>query len=61
MRLVGDLKNNSVNYFIKVYSYMFYQLIVSALIMSHLQVDYFFFTNSQYGSTIISLMTYNKN
>jgi hypothetical protein len=35
------VKNNSVNDFINVYFYCFVQRHVTALVMSHLQVDYF--------------------
>ena len=60
-RLVGYLKDNSVNDFIKVYSY----IVLSTTCFGSNYVPssgwLLFFTNSQYVSTIISLMTYNKN
>ena len=61
VRLVGYLKDNSVNDSIKVYSYIVLSATCFGSSYEPSSGRLLFFTNSQYVSTILSLMAYNKN
>jgi len=60
----NTVKQNSVDHFIKVYSLRcFFQRHVSALVMSHLQVDYFYYfflvrQNIQLAIVIVTVTLY---